>query len=236
VLERARQHQQALHAVAVHELAVVEAVEEVAADLERLQQQRHGGVDVHLGLALAAGLGVRGHGLAEVVGQAEVVHHQAAGLVAEDAVDARDGLHQPVALHRLVDVERVHRGRVEAGQPHVAHDHHAQRVRGVAEAGGQRLAARRAADVVLEVQLQRGRAGHHHLHGAGLVAGVVPLGAERGERVVHRHADAARHTHHHRLAGQRLGAALEVLHDVLGDERDALLVADHRLELRPSAT
>ena len=52
----------------------------------------------------------------------------------EHAVHARDGLHQPVAAHRLVDVHRVQARRVEAGEPHVAHDHELERVGRVLEA------------------------------------------------------------------------------------------------------
>ena len=74
------------------------------------------------------------------MGEAQVVDDEAAGLVAEHAVDARDGLHQPVAAHRLVDIHRVQAGRVETGEPHVPHEHDPQRIGGVAEPLGQRLA------------------------------------------------------------------------------------------------
>ena len=43
----------------------------------------------------------------------------------------------------------------------------------------------------------------------------------------------ATHADHHRLAVHRLLAALEVLHDVAGDQREALLRADNRFELGP---
>ena len=76
---------------------------------------------------------------AQVLADADVVDDQAAGLVAEHAVDAGDRLQQPVVAHRLVDVERVQHGRVEPGQPHVLDDHHAQRVVGVLEAFGELL-------------------------------------------------------------------------------------------------
>ncbi len=72
--------------------------------------------------ARAAALGVGRQRLLQLVGEAEVVHHQPAGLVPEHAVHARDRLHQPVPAHRLVDVHRVQARRVEAGEPHVAHD------------------------------------------------------------------------------------------------------------------
>ena len=56
----------------------------------------------------------------EPLGDADIIHDEARGLVAEHAVDAGDGLHEPVALHRLVEIHRVHAGRIEARQPHVA--------------------------------------------------------------------------------------------------------------------
>ena len=58
----------------------------------------------------------------QFVGNADVIHHQAALLVLEHAVHPGDGLHQVVALHGLVHIQGMHAGRVEAGQPHVAHD------------------------------------------------------------------------------------------------------------------
>ena len=91
----------------------------------------------------------------QLVGQAEIVHHQAAGLVLEHPVDPGDGLHQPVAAHRLVHVHGVQAGRVEAGQPHVAHDDHLERVLRVLEPLGQFLAARLVADVRLPLRAGR---------------------------------------------------------------------------------
>jgi hypothetical protein len=45
--------------------------------------------------------------LFQFIGQAEIIDDEAAGLVLEHAVDAGDGLHQPMAAHRLVDIHRV---------------------------------------------------------------------------------------------------------------------------------
>ena len=141
----------------------------------------------------------------EVLGDADVVHDQPGGLVAEDAVDAGDGLHQPVALHRLVDIHRVHAGRVEAGQPHVADDHQLERVRRVLGALGEQFAPRLwpLADVRLPSGRIGGRAGHHHLDRAGLVVVAVPFRAQLHDGVVERHADAAAHADDHRLAVER---------------------------------
>jgi hypothetical protein len=114
----------------------------------------------------------------ELVADADVVHHQAALLVLEHAVDAGNGLHQVVALHGFVHVHGVHAGRVKAGEPHVAHDDQAQRVGRVFEALFQPLLDLAAVDVRAQQSLVAGTAGHHHLDGALLRVGAVPVGAQ----------------------------------------------------------
>jgi hypothetical protein len=101
----------------------VEAEHEVAGDLVLLEHDRHRCRLVDRHVSPTAARGVVGDGPLELVGKADVVDHQAAGLVAEHAVHASNRLHEPVAAHGLVDVHGVQAGRVEAGQPHVAHDH-----------------------------------------------------------------------------------------------------------------
>ena len=76
-------------------------MEEAPADVVILQHDRHRLVLVQRGLPPPAAFGVDGEGALELVGQAEVVDHKASGLVLEHAVDAGDGLHEPVAAHRL---------------------------------------------------------------------------------------------------------------------------------------
>ena len=125
------------------------------ADLVLFLHDGHGLGLVECRLAPAAALGVGGQRLLELVGESEVVHHQPAGLVAENPVDPGDGLHQPVAPHWLVHVHGVQAGRIEAGEPHVAHQHHPQRVVGVAEPVGQRLTAGLVADVGLPFERVR---------------------------------------------------------------------------------
>ena len=214
-------------------LRPVEAVEQRAAHLVLLQHHRDRFVLVQRRLSLASALGVGGEGLLQVLGQPQVVDDQAAGLVLEHAVHAGDGLHQPVAAHRLVDVHGVQAGRVEAGQPHVPHQHNPQRVAGVAEPLRQRLPPRLVADVRLPLQGVGGRAGHHHLDGSPYVIVIVPVGAQAHQLAVEGDADATAHAHDHRLAFERLQPSLEVGHDVLGDLLHPLLRPYDRLELRP---
>ena len=143
-------------------------------------------------------------------------------------------LHQAVAAHRLVHVHRMQARGVEACQPHVAHQHHAQRVGGVPEALRQRLAPRLVADVQLPVRRVRGGAGHHHLDGARLVAVVVPVGAQAHQLAVQVDADAPAHADNHRLAVHGLDRdSVEVHRDIIGNELQALVGADDGLELRP---
>ena len=174
---------------------------------------------VDRGLAGAAAFGVGRERLLQLVGEPQVVHDEAAGLVLEDAVDPCDGLHEAVAAHRLVHVHRREAGCVESREPHVTHDDDAERVRGVAKAGGELLAPRLVADVRLPVEWVRRRARYHHLEGSVLVVIRVPLRPQRDEFVVQLHYDPAAHHHDHGLAVHRLAAPLVVLDEVA---RDAL--------------
>ena len=98
----------------------VETVHQIAGDAVLLQHHGDGLRGVEGWVALAAALRVGDERLLELIGEAEVIHHQAARLVAEDTVHAGDGLHEAVALHRLVGIHRVQAGRVETGQPRTA--------------------------------------------------------------------------------------------------------------------
>jgi hypothetical protein len=76
-----------------------EAAHHVASDAVLLQHHGDGLLGVVARIALASALGVVGEGLFELIGEAEVIDHESAGLVAEDAVNAGDGLHEAVAFN-----------------------------------------------------------------------------------------------------------------------------------------
>ena len=145
----------------------------------------HGLRSVDARAALTSALGVGRERLLQLVGQAEVIDHEAARLVLEDTVHAGNGLHESVATHGLVGVQGTEAGGVEARQPHVAHDDDREWVLGVAEAQSQLTAALLVADVVLPLGAVVGRPGHDDL-GDALLAGLgvvlvlgmaCPLGA-----------------------------------------------------------
>ena len=225
----------------VQRRAIVEAADRVGPehrlhDLIPLQHLLDGFRLVDAGL-VAVAAGILAERALQVLGDADVIHHQAGGFVAEHAIDTRDGLHQAVALHRLVHIHGVHAGRVEAGQPHVAHDDQFQRVLGVLGPLGDALASRLGplADVRLPLQRIGGRAGHDDLDRARIVVVAVPRGPQFGDGVIERHADTAAHADDHALAVERLGARLEMLDQILGDQRDAFVRADQRLDAGPFA-
>ena len=190
-------------------------MEEAAADLVFRSMSATASLLIDGGLARPAALGVGGEGLAQLVGEAEVVHDEAAGLVLEDAVDAGDGLHEAVAAHGLVDVHGVQAGRVEAGEPHVADDDDLEAGR---SGSLKRLASssRRALLRMCGCQSSGigGGAGHDDLDGALASSSLVPLGAEGDEGVVEVDADAPAHADDHGLAVHGLEALLEVLDEV----------------------
>ena len=217
------------------EVAIVEAVQHAAQDVELFRQHRVRLGSIHRGAATALAGGVFLEGRLQLVGNPDVVHHQTALLVLEDAIHPGDGLHQVVALHRLVDVERMDTGRIEAGQPHVAHDDDLQWVCRVLEALFQALLDLAAVDMGPQQGLVAGRAGHHDLDGALFRVGVVPLRAELDDFVVEVDADVAAHGDDHRLAGLRLAAFLVVGHQVGGYRGNPRLGADYLLQRRPAA-
>ena len=161
VLQRRRQQMEPLGRRSHRPCGPVEPVEQAAADLVLLQHHLDRLLLVQRRLPPAAALGVGRQRPLQLVGQAEVVDDESPRLVPEHAVDPRDCLHQPMAAHRLVHVHRVQARRVEAREPHVAHEHHAERVGGVAEPCCQRLPPRLVADMRLPRRPQTPhRAGH----------------------------------------------------------------------------
>ncbi len=216
-------------------LRPIEAVEQAAAHLVLLGHRPNGLLLVEGGLPLAAALRVDRQRVPQGFDQAQVVHHQAAGLIPEDAVDPRDGLHQPVPAHRLVHIHGVQARRVEAGQPHIAHDHDPERVVRVLEPEGQLLPPGLVADVRLPVERVGRGAGHHDLDRPLAVVVAMPIRPQRDDGVVQVHADAPAHADDHRLAFHRLEPPLEMRHQVGGHQRHAALRAHQRLQLRPAA-
>jgi hypothetical protein len=101
----------------------IEAVEEAAADLVLFMHRRDRFFLIEGRPPSAAALRVGREGGLEFLRQTQVIHHESARFVLEDAVDPRDRLHQPVAAHRLIHIHRVKARRVEAGEPHVTHKH-----------------------------------------------------------------------------------------------------------------
>ena len=124
-------------------------------------------------------------------------------------------------------------GRVESGEPHVAHQHDTQWVGGIAEPVGQSLAP----GLVTEMRLPFGRvgggAGHHHLDVSLVVVILMPVRAQPDQLPVEVDANAPAHADDHRLALQGFQTLSKMLDDVLGNQLHPLLGADDGLQLCP---
>ena len=214
-------------------ILVGEAVEHLRDDFQFFQHEGHGLLLRHGRIALAAAVGVEGEGFFQVGGDAQVIDDQAARFVFVDAVDAGDGLHQVVALHRFVDVHGVQGGHIEAGQPHIAHDDQFQRIVGVFHAVGQGAALFFVGVVQGDFGAIGGSGGHDHFDDAFVQVVAVPVGAQGDDLAVEGGGDAAGHGHDHAFAVKDFLPLLKMGDDVAGDVFEPLFAADQRFQLRP---
>src|SRR5438094_5726845 len=107
--------------------------------------------------------------------------------------------------HRLIDIHRAERWRVESREPHVAHDHDLERIFRIFETGGELPTLVFVADVLLPVRSVFGATSHydfHHTRFAGIVVvtSARPFWSQLDDRVVYFDADATAHADDHCLA------------------------------------
>lgn len=197
--------------------APVETVEESAADFVLPHHYRHSFFLRLGGRALAAAVGVHGQSLLEFVSDAKIIDHQPAGLVSENAIHTRDRLHERMAAHGLVNVHRVQRRYVKAGEPHVTNYDDLQRILRFFKALGQCLATRLVARVRGQLRPIGGRARHYDLEDAVCVVVVVPRRTKRYDLLVQLDANASAHADDHRLTIHGFKARLEVIDQIFRD-------------------
>ena len=150
------------------EAPVVEAVDELAADVEFLLPLHEGGLgDVGVAETLLVALRILLHGCLEGLGDADVIDDETTFLAGENAIDTGNGLHEVVAAHRLIDVHGGERRHIEAREPHVAHDGNLHRVVVVLELLRQLLLVVVVADDLLPVLGVLVARRHHDLHLVG---------------------------------------------------------------------
>src|SRR5260370_4250251 len=208
-------------------------MEDVPADSELFLDGVDGDADIDYGLTSALAVGVVPNGLLQPLAKADVVDDKAAWFGPEHPIHAGDGLHQGVALHGFVDVKRVERWAVKAGQPHVAHDDHPQRVDWVLQATLDDFVAAFVADVRSELRRVRGASCDDDLEGALFVVLVMPGGPKIDDLGVQGGGDPAAHADDHRLGFHGVESLLEVLDDFGSDRTQPLIGADQGLDPRP---
>ena len=92
----------------------IETVKHGRQHVQLFQQHGHGLLLHTRGLVLAARVAIKSQRLLQIRRDAQIVHDQAAGLVAVHAVHPGDGLHQGMALHGFVQIHGVQTGHVKA--------------------------------------------------------------------------------------------------------------------------
>jgi hypothetical protein len=152
-----------------------------------------------------------------------------------NAVDSGDRLHQVVPFHRFVDVEGMHAGGIEAGEPHVADYDEFEGVAVIAHAIGEAFSLSFGGVVLGEVGAVAGAGGHDNFEGSLVEVVAVPVGAKLDDGGVEVGGDAARQADDHAFACEDGLAGFKVGDDVLGDRLDALLAADQGFNSGPFA-
>ena len=210
------------------ETAIVEAVQQVAADFEFFHKLRIGlFLDVVSAVVVTVALRIAFHRLLQGCRNAHIVDDQATGLFGEHAVHPCNGLHKVVVPHGFVDVHRGERGHIESRQPHVHHNGNLHRVVHVLELPRQFLSVGFAADDVHPLLGVLVAAGHHHLHF------LRPFGAQFKHPVVYLHGNGARVGHNHRLAAADvLAVVLIVADDVRHKVVDGHIVSQQGIHVR----
>ena len=103
-------------------------MEQIAAYGQLLLKFRpRGGGNIRLSVVFPVPCGVIVHRPFQRGGDAHIVDHKAALLIAKNSIDAGNGLHEIVAGHGLIDIHRGQRRHVKASQPHIHHDGDLQR-------------------------------------------------------------------------------------------------------------
>ena len=115
-----------------------------------------------------------------------------------------------MTFHRLVDIQAVHTGCVEAGEPHVTHDYQLERVVLVSHAFSESLTLRFGGVVLGNFRAVARFGGHDDLDRAFGKVVVVPVGAELDDGGVEFGSDAARHADHHAFTGKDFLTGLKV--------------------------
>src|SRR5690349_13443716 len=140
MLLRRRKQRQTLPRRPADPRAPIEAMEEGATPLVSLEHRRDRLALIESELSLSLALRIRDERFPQLIGEPEIVDDEPTRLIAEDAIDARDRLHEPVPPHGLINVHRVHAWGVEAREPHIAHDDDLERVVRIFEALGETFA------------------------------------------------------------------------------------------------
>ena len=136
-------------------------------------------------------------------------------------------------LHGLIDIQRVYARRIKASEPHIAHDHHFERVVRRLETLLQVFLHLPAIDMRAQQCLITGRTRHDDLDRALLRVRVMPLGSQLDDLVIKVDANLAAHGDHHGLAVLCLLPFFKVSHQVRSHAGNTRLCTHHLFQRGP---
>ena len=172
--------------------------------------------------------------LFEISRKTDIVNDKACRLGSKNPVDARNGLHQAMSLHWLVDIKRVHTGRVKTSQPHVSDDHELQIIRRIA------IARPKAFETCFRTYVRLERCWilcctcHDNFHSAIAVFICMPFRTCCHDTLVDFDADPARHANNHGFAAIHcFQTGIEMFQDIRNDSIKPWLGPHQLFKLRP---
>ena len=162
--------------------------------LQNLELFLHDGHGFFLNLrriTLTACIRIKRQSIFQIRCDPQVINDQTTGFVFVYPIHPCNGLHQVMAFHRLINVQRVHTGCIKTGKPHVAHNDQFQLVIIVFHALSQILAVFFAGMVFGNGRTIRSTGSHHHFNHAFVQIIAVPSWLQSHDGFIQLYGNAA---------------------------------------------
>ena len=136
-------------------------------------------------------------------------------------------------LHGLIHIQGMHTRRIKAGEPHIPHDHHLQRIIRRLKAFLQILLHLAAIDMRTQQRFVAGGTRHDDLDRTLLRVGIMPFRSQLNNLVIEVDANLTAHSHHHGFAVLSLLPLVKVVHQVGRNTRNARFRTYHLFQGGP---
>ena len=155
-----------------------------------------------------------------------IIYDEAAFFVAKYTVNSRNGLHQVIALHRLINIHGSKRRNIKARQPHIYNDRDLERTVIILKLFCKFILAMFISDNLIPFFRILIAAGHNN---SNLLR---PGRSQLKDALIYLHGNRTRIRHDHCLSGQQTGTIIfVVVQDIIYQRINGLLVAKNGLHL-----